>query len=250
MNANTLIASLPGVQLSVADWLASLKRQGQLAALVGDALIRQLLREEAQQRGLAVTDRELQAAADAYRRRHQLHGAEQTRHWLSRNGLTLDDFEQSLEEVLLTARLKEHVAEGQVEAHFQAHQADYERLDLVRLTAPRDDLARELASQVRDDGRPLEVLAREHRLALHQGLCYRQDLPSTLTTTLAEAGSGELVGPVSTPQGFVLIRVDERRPPTLDDATRQHIVNELFGAWLTERMKGARIDLKFAGAPG
>ena len=47
-------------------------------------------------------------------------------------------------------------------------------------------------------------------------------------------------------QGFVLVLVEEDQPSCADPATRQHIENELFTAWLAERMREATIDLAFA----
>ena len=56
-----------------------------------------------------------------------------------------------------------------------------------------------------------------------------------------------LAGPLVTSQGFVLILVEERQPPALDPATRLHIENELFAAWVLDRIREARIDLSLMG---
>jgi hypothetical protein len=111
----------------------------------------------------------------------------------------------------------------------------------------RDDLARELASQVRDEGRDLEEVARAHGLPVARHLLLRKDLGGPLAGPLASAGAGELVGPVATPQGFVLAVVEERLPAELDGATRQAIQDELFDDWLAGRMNQATFDLRMAG---
>jgi len=111
----------------------------------------------------------------------------------------------------------------------------------------RDDLARELASQVQDEGCDLEEVARAHGLPVVRHLLFRKDLSGPLAEPLASAGVGELVGPVATPKGFALVVVEQRLPAELDAATRQALQDELFDAWLAGRMNQATFDLAKAG---
>jgi parvulin-like peptidyl-prolyl isomerase len=66
---------------------------------------------------------------------------------------------------------------------------------------------------------------------------------------LAGAKPGELVGPVGTPHGLVLLVLDECRPAELDEATRQRIQEELFQGWLADRMKEVTFAAVALGAP-
>jgi hypothetical protein len=246
---DTPIASLPGVSLSLGQLLRTLHAQGRLRPLVVEALAGRLVQQEARQAGLSATAEELQAAADAFRRAHALHTAIATHAWLDGQGLTADDFAADLEERLLAAKLKHHQTAARTDEYFSARRADFERLRVARVLVGRDDLARELASQVRDEGRGLEEVAREHGLPVVRHLLFRKDLSGPLAGPLASAGAGELVGPVATPEGFALVVVEERRPAELDAATRQRIQDELFGAWLAGRMNQATFDLGLAGPP-
>src|SRR5947208_1663275 len=150
---DTPIASLPGVSLSLGQLLRTLHGQGRLRPLVVEALAARLVQQEARQAGLSVTAEELQAAADAFRRARGLHTAADTRAWLGGQGLTADDFEAGLEERLLAARLKQHQTAAGADGHFSAGRKDFDQLRLATLLVGREDLARELASQVRDEGR-------------------------------------------------------------------------------------------------
>ena len=134
-----------------------------------------------------------------------------------------------------------------MDEYFAAHQTEFEHLQLAQLLVERDDLARELASQVRDEGRSLEEVAREQglRVAHHQLL--RRHLSGPLAEALATAATGELVGPVGTPQGFALVLIEERRQPELDPPTRQRIQDELFENWLATRLREAKLDLATCG---
>src|SRR5262249_59492509 len=106
-----------------------------------------------------VTAEEPKAAADAFRRSHGLHTLSATRAWLDGQGLTVGDFEAGLEERLLAARLKHHQTAAQADESFAACRTDLERLQVAQVVVGSDDLARELASQVQDEGRDLEEVA-------------------------------------------------------------------------------------------
>jgi hypothetical protein len=238
----TPVASLPGVSLSLGQLLQSLHAQGRLRPLVVEALAGRLVQQEARQAGLSVTAEELQAAADAFRRAQGLHVAAATRAWLDGQGLTVGDFETGLEERLLAAKLKHHQTAAKADESFSARRTDFEKLQFVEVLVGRDDLARELASQVQDEGRDLEEVARAHGLPVVRHRLFRKDLGGPLAEPLASAGTGKLVGPVATPKGFALMVVEERLPAELDAATRQALQDELFNAWLAGRMNQATFE--------
>src|SRR5262249_52301303 len=144
--------------------LQTLHAQGRLRPLVVEALAGRLVQQQARKAALSVTAEELQAAADAFRRTHGLHTAAATRTWLDGPGLTVDDFETGLEERLQAAKLKHHQTAAKADESFSARRTDFEKLQFVQVLVGRDDLARELASQVQDEGRDLEEVARAHGL--------------------------------------------------------------------------------------
>ena len=237
----TVIASLDGTRLSLAGLLRWLRARGRLGPLVREALAAQLVKEEARRAGLSVPVEEVQAAADILRRRQGMDTAADTQAWLAAQGLSLDDFEGRLEDALLAARLKQHLTGPQVEEHFSAHRAGLEQLRLSVVFAGRDDLARELASQVRDEGRDLGEVARAHGLSVVQQRLLLEDLGAPLASALTGAATGELVGPVETPQGLALVVVEERRAAELDAATRQRIQDTLFARWMSARLGEATL---------
>jgi hypothetical protein len=242
--SDTVLASLAGTRLTVAGLFGWLQTQGRLEPLVREALAAQLVQEQARQAGLSVTDEELQTAADDCRRRYGLHSAADTQAWLSGRPLSADDFEAALEQDLFAVKLRQHLTGSAVDGHFAAHQAGFECLTVAQVLVPREDLARELASQVREEGRELADVAGEQGLQLVRGQWFRKGLADPL----ASAGSGQLVGPLATPKGFVLAVVEEVRPAELDTATRRHIQDEMYQGWLTGRMREAIINLPLAGA--
>jgi hypothetical protein len=167
---------------------------------------------------------------------------------LAGGGLAAHDLEADLEEGLLATKLKQHQA-AEADEYFSTHRKDFDRLGLVNVLVGREDLAQELASQVRDEGRSLEDVAREHGLSVARGRLFRKDAPGPVAEALATAQPGELVGPVTAPRGLVLLVIEESRPAELDAATRQRIQEELFQGWLAARMKEATLGPGAIGAP-
>jgi hypothetical protein len=236
---DTVIASLSGTQLTLAGLLTELHRQGRLEPAVREALTAQFLQEQARQAGLSLAPEELQVAADDCRRRQGLLAAADTNAWLAAQRLSLDNFQARLEPSVLAAKVPQHLTSAQVDGHFAAFEAGFERLQLAEVVVGRLDVAQELASQVRDEGRELADVAGEQGLQLVRGECLRKDL----SAPLAAAKSGELIGPLETRRGFVLVLVEACRSAELDSATRKRIQDELSEAWLAAHLREAKVDL-------
>lgn len=186
---------------------------------------RRLVRREAvhalaRERGVSVSDDELQAAVDAYRRARGLHGAERTRRWLAAEGLTLVDLERACEGELLEARLRDRLPASAVEALFEEERARYERFRLRIARVEGEEKARELVRQL-EEGEPFEALAREHSvdrsapLGAALGWRERHELPEALAEAVAGAEPGALLGPLPAEGAYAILRVEERRPAEL-----------------------------------
>jgi parvulin-like peptidyl-prolyl isomerase len=202
-----------------------------------------------------VTDADLQQAADRFRHRHGLAGAEQTRQWLAAQGLSVDDFEAVLERDLLVGRFKEHLTQPGVAEHFAAHRERYAQARLRQIVAASEGEARELLAQLTDEGRDFAELAREHSrhgpsrlVGGSLGVVPRHALPAAAAEAVFAARAGAVVGPVATDQGWHLFQVEALAEPLLDDATAAVIRQELFNAWLKEQLQRVRLDLSWLEA--
>jgi hypothetical protein len=247
---DTVIASLSETRLTLAGLLRWLRLQGRLAPLVRQALAAQFVQEQARQAGLSATDEELQAAADDFRRRSHLSTRDDAHAWLSSRGLSVDDFESAVEQDVLAAKMRQYLTDAEADGHFAVQQAGLERLRLTLVLAPREDLAQELVTQVREEGRDLEGAAREQGLELVRCDKLRKELTGPLGVALRPAAAGELVGPVSTRRGFAIVVIEECHPAEPGPTTRRCIQDEMFEVWLAARLREAKFDLALAGAPG
>jgi parvulin-like peptidyl-prolyl isomerase len=234
--------SLGDHAVTLPEFLRHLKRSGRLQSLLQEAVVEQFLVQQSTQAGLVVTPEELQRTADLVRRRQGLTSAEQVHAWLARQRLSVLDFEDTLERDLLMDKLKDHLIGDRIAAHFEQHRSQYDRLRLRQLTVAREDLARELLSQVRDDGRDFAALAQKPQAGTAENgsssvmvLLRRQLLPAVATALPTTAG--EVGGPVATAKGFALVQVEEVQPAQLDSDTMASIRQELFEAWLREQLE-------------
>jgi parvulin-like peptidyl-prolyl isomerase len=249
----TSAAKLADVTLSLRDGLMRLMQRRQLQPLLREAVLEAFLVQQAGAAGLAVSAEQLQSAADVFRHRQGLNSAEQTNAWLAREGLSVMDLEAVLERDLLVARLREHVTAPLIEAHFAARRNRYDRVRLSQIVVAREDLARELLTQIHQEGREFAELAREHSLhgpsrdrGGELGVYMREQLPPGAKAVFT-AREGDVIGPMSMSDGFHLFHVGATTAAELDGPTTELIRKELFDAWLAERLGAARLELPLLG---
>lgn len=239
---DTPAARLGDTVVSLREALRTLHHQGQLVPWLREAVRRTFLLDQARAAGLTVSEDELQSAADRYRQRNGLFSASDTFDWLSRNSLSKTAFEAALEQEVLLEKLKRHVTEPLIAERFASRLDDHDRLGLILLVLPHEELAREILTQVVEEGADLGDLARRHSQHPSRsdggrvGPLFRSRLPGPLGEALAGVPVGTLVGPIKAAEGFYVVRLEELAPGTLDATTRAVLVEELFDEWLQDRL--------------
>lgn len=242
-------ASGAGVTLSLSGFLRNLKLERRLRPLLTNALLQEMLVQQARQKGLSVSTEELQASADAFRQTHQLHRVQQARAWLERERLSEDDFEAALERELLIAKLRDDLIRPRIEEHFVTHRDQYDWARLHLILVPREDLARELLTQLREEGQDFADLAQRHSLHSSRqrggalGTLMRRHLTPAVAEAVFAARPQQVVGPLASPEGFQLLLVADLHPAELDGLTRAAIGQELFDRWVAEQFRQAPLAL-------
>ncbi len=229
-------------------------RQGRLApddvvthlALTGGAgpvLFEIVKRREAAQKArelnLAVTDEELQKAADAYRAANSLYSAQETYDFFRRNGLSDEDFERFLEDSVLTDLLRDHLAdENKVREYFINHRSQYDRALISVIVVAGEELANEIKLQVEEDEVDFASAAGKYSLddATKQaggriGLVSRGAFPPDVSAKVFNAAAGELVGPFDAGGAFQLIQVHEVRRAELTANLQELIKDTILDEW-------------------
>jgi hypothetical protein len=100
---------------------------------------------------------------------------------------------------------------------------------------------------------PREIEERCARLVAESGLVYgtidliarsdpRQSVAADLRVDLANAFSGQMIGPLETPDEWALLRVLSVQNAELTSAARTAVRNRIFREWLREQRGAARIE--------
>ena len=99
------------VQVSMDDVMNFMRVRGDLTAAAREVLVRKTAATAAKEKGIDVSDDEIQKAADAFRVVHGLQSSSATIEWFEKSGITLDHFEEYLETNILIKKFKESLQE-------------------------------------------------------------------------------------------------------------------------------------------
>ncbi|MFI1195227.1 TIGR04500 family putative peptide maturation system protein [Micromonospora sp. NPDC020750] len=187
-----------------------------------------LIAAELELHPVEMTDEELQAAADAYRRAKGLLDPASTARWLAERGLSAEDFADLVADTVAVGRLRERVVGDRVAAWFARRRSSFDTLVVAwtaegALPTSREAALAAVAAAVRD-GRAAGVLR-----------------------TVAAAAAPEVrdaTGPVSTVVAGTPVTavVVAREPAELDTATRSLVEQAVFDEWLAGRRAATDIE--------
>jgi hypothetical protein len=128
--------------------------------------------------------------------------------------------------------------EGLIERCVRSHHLDWQRLTWHEATFAREDVALEAAMWVRDESVALDAIAERAGTSAIAGEAYGFDA-GDLMALLVGARPGELVGPLSTAQGWRLLHLRERVAPTATDPQlRARAIEELLEDALAPHLAG------------
>lgn len=207
-----------------------------------------LILQGAAEMGLVPGVVDLQEAADQIRREHNLYSSSDTAAWLKARGLTLDDLEALAGLRFMAGKIRERLADGNVEHYFNENRRSFDRAVISQIVTAEEGMARELLAQIKEEGVSFYALAQEYStdrvtgdLNGLVGRVDRRSLSPQVEAVLFSAESGDVVGPVKTDQGYHLIKIEKMEPAQLDPVTTERIKDLLFREWLAQAMKKATI---------
>ncbi len=234
------------------DFVKRLKLNGRFDDLVEELVEEKLLVHAGRALGIDVSADEIQARADQLRRVMGLHRAVDVNRWLDHMGVSLDDFERFVVEMLHIDKTLERVVDDRaVDEYFQLNSPRFEALLLSHIVVDSAGKANEIKAIVEEDPEMFETLAREHSSADtaadggYIGKITRGMLIKDVEAKVFHAQPGDVVGPFETPDKgtYEIFLVNDRRPATLDDATREEVRRLIKKEWLAARAREYRIEL-------
>ncbi|MFF3853616.1 TIGR04500 family putative peptide maturation system protein [Micromonospora sp. NPDC002575] len=207
-----------------------------LARLVDTALIA----TELELRPIEVSEEELQAAADAYRRAKGLLDPASTARWLAERGLSAGDFADLVAHTVAVGRLREQVVGDSLPSWFERHREAFDTLVVAWIAEgphphPHPDPGP-------DPDAALAAVAAAVRAGRAAGV---------LRLTAAEAAPEvrDATGPVPTVIAGMPVTavVTAREPAELTAGTRQLVERAMFDEWLAQRR--ASVDIEWFWLP-
>lgn len=129
------------LELAVIEVVDYLRITGQFAPALKTMVERKVSAEAARKKGIRVSTKQLQSAADTFRAMNGLSKASDTQKWLKQNGLTVEALEEYLETNLLINGLKNSLEKKTSKAKYMKAPAIKEAL---RELIYKDWLANEL----------------------------------------------------------------------------------------------------------
>jgi parvulin-like peptidyl-prolyl isomerase len=232
------------------DVVRFLSLTGQSQSIYNQIIIHKEVVKKAKELGIVISDEQLQRFADNFRSLKGLYSAQEMIDYLERSGLDEDDFEAFCEASLLTADLKEHMAEEKkVEEYFINNRSEFDFARISVIIVGKEGLANEIAMQVTEDGEDFHALARRHSLdeatkysGGYVGVVSRKMLSPEIAAKVFNADAGDLVGPFQKDEHQELIWVEEVIKPELTDQIKEGIKERIFAQWVSRFFEeGVRI---------
>jgi len=216
-----------------------------MAHLVSQCLIRGAVRD----RALEVSDGEVEAAVDRFRRRRGLYGIEQTHEWLAQRGMTSEDLYEMLAAEAAKIKLREEIAEGRVEEYFTSHESEFDTARLARLRVRGEEEAGCLYDKLSAGELDFFEAAQQQFLRDVQAgtsellvVVRRDHMPHANSDAIFRAGAGELLGPFQYGDEYEILQVLQISQARIDEDTREAVKDRLFEEWLEREHQKATIE--------
>jgi parvulin-like peptidyl-prolyl isomerase len=234
------------------DFIKLLKLTGRYDSLMEDILKDKLAVHAAKRQKIPIQPEELQERADQLRRVWGLHRAADTNKWLDAKGLSLEDLERFVTEMIYHEKAMERVADdAAVEAYFNLNSPKFDAIDISHIVTDSEGKARELLAILEDDPEEFPEMAREHSLSDTReeggyiGKVLRGALLPEVEGKVFNAEVGELLGPFPSPDEnlYEIFIVNDKRKANLDDETREEVRRIVRDEWLAAQAREHGIEL-------
>jgi parvulin-like peptidyl-prolyl isomerase len=219
--------------------VSTLKQSMQYKSLTQDVQYQLLVRQVVAERGLVLTDAEVQQAGEQQRSQLRLERAADTLAWLADQQVTPQEWEQGIRDRLLRAKLAEHLFASEAEKRFVENRLSYDRVVLYQIIVADAALAQELfyridagESSFFDVAYEFDVDPARRQRSGFEGVIHRWELQPAISTLVFNTTAGTLAGPIQTNAGHHILWVREFLPATLTDDRRQELLQALFQEWL------------------
>lgn len=220
-----------------------LKRELRVRDLCKQEIYSRIVTMAAQDKGVTISDQEIQAEADRFRHQMKLESAKDTLQWLEDQLITAEEWEEGIHRRLLTQKLANHLFEREVPTYFTQNKLNYEKVILYRIVVHNAPLAQELFYQITEAETSFYQAAHQYdineRRRFHcgyEGTLSRQELIPDLAAQVFGSQSKDVLGPIQSEEGYDLLMVEDFSGADLTEEIQTQILNQLFNEWLDREL--------------
>ena len=248
------IARIDDEILDADDFVKVLKLDNRFNTLIEQILIDKLTVRAAKKSGITVTPAEIQERVDQFRRVEGLHRAQDTFAFLEALGVTLEEFENHMTEILYREKMLAQITrKEQIEDYFACDFPKLDSVEINHITVDSDGKARELLALLEDEPTLFAELARKkHSMDLdtkfkggYMGKVLRGALPNDVEAKIFNAATGELAGSLRVRRRTDLRDLSDQGqyPARLDETTTRDVAKMVRSDWLAARAQEHRLEV-------
>lgn len=242
--------SIDDRSISLRQAIAYLRSVGELPRFLQKILHQHVLEQEIQSRSdLEIAPTQVEQAMVNFRLQNKLTEQAQFEDWLKSQGMKYAEFRDRVEIALKQEKLKIDTVSTSVEEHFTQNKALFDRVILSRIVVAAPEMATQLKAQLLDGTSSFETLAKTHSLTEDRsvnglmGAIATGQLPPAIRTQIQDKKVGEIVGPFQVEGRYMLLRIEEWLPTSLDEPLKRQLQDKFFEQWIQEKLKDKQIQL-------
>ncbi|MGB6170222.1 MAG: peptidylprolyl isomerase [Geitlerinemataceae cyanobacterium] len=242
--------SIDDESISLRQAIAYLRTVGELPRFLQKILHQHVLERELQARSdLEVDSTQVEQAMVNFRLQNKLTEPGQFEKWLQSQGMDYPQFRDRISIALKLEKLKVETVSATVEEHFTQNKTSFDRVVLSRIVVEEPEMAQNLKAQLQEGASSFEALAKAHSMTDDRsanglmGAVAMGQLPPAIRNQIQDKNLGEVVGPFQMEGRYMLLRIEEWLPTSLDNNLRQQLQNRFFDQWVQEKLKGKQIQL-------
>jgi hypothetical protein len=243
--------SIDGQAISLTRCLGYLGSSGHLGPFLGEMLRQYVLeREFARRPEIVVSETLVEIAIADFCDQRQLTDQKMLDGWLLAHDESRSSIATRIRAEFKFEKLKYAISSPDLGPYFLDRQPFLDRVVLSRILVDHEEDAQNLKDQFATGAAFDEAAAAtcEGGEMMRFGALERIALPMSLRQAVAGACVGEVLGPISSSNGWALYLFEEDAPASLSDpALKQALRDELFERWIGEQLEHLTVELQLEG---
>ena len=229
-----------------------LKLTGRFESLIEDLVKEKLTSHAAKRHRIELSEDEVQERADQLRRVRGLHRAADMNRYLDTLGVTLDDFEAFVIDMLYYEKMMRQVCDDEaIDEYFKLNSPKFDAIEVSHIMVDSEGKAKEISSILEEEPEAFEELVSEYSLADTRdsngriGRVLRGALPPEVEGKVFNAIAGEIIGPLATvgERFYEIFRIDRKESASLTSDTRDEVKRTLRERWFAAKAREHRVEV-------